>query len=411
MGERGFDSAGRPPGYPFFLWVSGLLPGRLEDAAVVLQLCLGVAVAGAIVYFGWPLLGRGVALVAGGLAALASPSLFLESLLLADYLFGVMVLAGAGVLTAACLSTGGKRLVLLVLTGVVLAAACYVKPVGQALVVAPVLPLALATRSVGWTVGGTVLVAAVVVVCILPWMLRNEDRYGELTMSMQSGRTLVNRAFEDDKLPIPTDLEAGRVALELQREDPEGRLSSGLFNTLFERGATTQEADEMSRELALTAIRRHPRSYAVNTVRATRQMFTDVATGRATDDAVSQLAERSVVPTVVTRGGMFFADLVRRVWRILAVGGLVAVLWLVLSADRRARVAVAAVLGVWLSVAVATAALHGGQLRYSAALAPLVWLLGSIGLVVAVRLAAAAVRDPQGRAAVTAVVRRPLSRS
>ncbi len=157
----------------------------------MLQLCLGVAVAGAIVYFGWPLLGRGVALVAGGLAALASPSLFLESLLLADYLFGVMVLAGAGVLTAACLSTGGKRLVLLVLTGVVLAAACYVKPVGQALVVAPVLPLALATRSVGWTVGGTVLVAAVVVVCILPWMLRNEDRYGELTMSMQSGRTLV----------------------------------------------------------------------------------------------------------------------------------------------------------------------------------------------------------------------------
>jgi hypothetical protein len=242
-------------------------------------------------------------------------------------------------------------------------------------------------------------------------MLRNEDRYGELTMSMQSGRTLVNRAFEDDKLPIPTDLEAGRVALELQREDPEGRLSSGLFNTLFERGATTQEADEMSRELALTAIRRHPRSYAVNTVRATRQMFTDVATGRATDDALSQLAERSVVPTVVTRGGMFFADLVRRVWRILALGGLVAVLWLVLSADRRARVAVAATLGAWLSVAVATAALHGGQLRYSAALAPLVWLLGSIGLVVAVRLAAAAVRDPRGRAAVTAVVRRPLNRS
>ena len=81
-----------------------------------------------------------------------------------------MVLVGAGVLTAAC-RPRWQAPVLLVLTAV-LAAACYVKLVGQVLVVVPVLPLAPGDPLRGLDRRATVLVAAVVVVCILPWMLR-----------------------------------------------------------------------------------------------------------------------------------------------------------------------------------------------------------------------------------------------
>jgi hypothetical protein len=240
-------------------------------------------------------------------------------------------------------------------------------------------------------------------------MLRTEARYGEFAMSLQSGRTLVNRAFEDDKLPIPTDLAAGRVAVELQREDPEARLSNRLYNTLYERGATPQEAEAESRELALTAIRRSPRRYTINTARATRQMYEDVAAGQAGDGANLVVDERAASgPVRITRTGLRIADLLRQAWRLLALGGFSAILWLVLTSDRRVRIAVAALLGTWLSVAVATAALHGGQVRYSASLAPLVWLLGAIGLVVAVRLVVAAVRHTAGRAAVLEAIRSPL---
>jgi hypothetical protein len=42
---------------------------------------------------------------------------------------------------------------------------------------------------------------------------------------------------------------------------------------------------------------------------------------------------------------------------------------------------------VWSSVAIATAALHGGLPRYSASLAPLTFLLGAAGVAVAVKVA------------------------
>ena len=232
QGDVGFASAVRPPGYPLYLYLTGALPGRMEDTAAVLQLGLGVVVSAAIVYLGWDVLGRGVAVTAGLLTAATAPLLLIEDHLLADFLLGVLALAGAALLIAACRAEGSRWILLLVATGLVFAAAAYVKPVGQALAVAALPALAFATRSVRRTLTGTAIVAGTVLVATLPWMVRNETRYGEFTMSAQSGLTLVNRVFERTGMAIPADRPRLRGCRAVPAREPGHRLSSGLFEEL-----------------------------------------------------------------------------------------------------------------------------------------------------------------------------------
>jgi hypothetical protein len=162
-------------------------------------------------------------------------------------------------------------------------------------------------------------------------------------------------------------------------ENPDARPSSGFHAELLAAGRSPAEADEIQRELALTAIRRHPFDTGAGVLSSLREMYTDVARGLGSEEFKIQLAaRRSLFPRRVTLVGLFAGAGLRRAWWLLSLGGLALALWFVL-ADARTRVAALAVIAVWLSVACATAVLHGGQIRYSAALAPLVWLLGSLG--------------------------------
>jgi O-antigen ligase/4-amino-4-deoxy-L-arabinose transferase-like glycosyltransferase len=384
-------SSVRPPGYPLFLALAGALPGRLEDAAVVAQLLIGTVLCATLVFVAWPLFGRLAAITAGLLTGLTAPLLNIESVLLSDFLFGATVTVAAGLLIASALDEQHRTRWLL-MTGIAIAVAVYVKPVGHALVLAPVLPLALATRSLRATCFGTGVVLAVVAVATAPWMLRNDLKYGSFTMSAQTGLTLFNRVFEDDRLPIPTDTPAGRIAEQYRVSHPQARLASGVSLELQRLGATRDAAERAQRKLAIEAIRRSPMRFAAGTVRSTAQAFADVA-GAAGDDAADTplLAGAEPAPRLSTYGYRAVEPL-RRVWNLLALFGLASLAWL-LSGARRTRVAAGALLGVWLSVAVGTAVLHGGQFRYSAALAPLTWLLGSAGLVVAARLVVRLVRS------------------
>ena len=368
-------SVTRPPGYPLFLALVGTLPGRLEDGAVITQLIIGSGLCAGMVFVAWPLFGRVAAGTAGLLAGLTPPLLSLESLILADYLFGALVSVAAALLISATLSERG-RTATLIATGLVVALSVYVKPVGQALVLAPLLPLALATRSVRATCMGTGIVLVTVAMATVPWMVRNEVKYGSFTMSAQSGITLFNRVFEDDRLPIPTDLPAGRIAEDFRLAHPDTRLSSGVFTELVRRGASASEAEAMQREMALTAARRSPLEFAEGTLLSTRRVFTDVASGEFVTNG-------SPIPRL-TAVGLSVVEPLRRVWGFLALFGFASALWF-FSRGRRTQLAAGALFGVWGSVAVATAILHGGQLRYSAALAPITWLLGSAGLVVAAK--------------------------
>jgi len=374
----------RPPGYPLFLALGGLLPGRIEDAGVVLQLLIGAALCMVLVFVAWPLFGRLAAITAGVLLALTAPALSVETLLLSDFLFGVLAAVVAGVLAVAVLHEQ-RRSRWLLAVGLAIACAVYVKPVGHALVLAPLLPLALATRSWRATFAGAALVFVVVGLLTVPWMLRNDIRYGSFSMSAQSGVTLFNRVFERDKLEIPTDQLAGRVAADFQRENPGVRLSAGVSGQLFSRGDTLPEAERKMRAVAIEAIRRSPEKFAAGTVRSTHAIFADVGAGNGAEGMTVFLTHGAPLPAL-TRFGLGASEPLRAIWFLCALSGLAAALWLG-SRSRATRCAAAAAIGVWGSIAVATALLHGGQFRYSASLAPLSFLLGAAGLSVAARIA------------------------
>lgn len=399
--DQGASSVLRPPGYPLFLAVSDVLPGRLEDDAVIMQLLLGSTLCAAVVFVTWPLFGRLAAVTAGLLLALTRPSLSIESVLLSDFLFGALITASAGLLAMAALDAERRRRRLLGL-GATIALAVYVKPVGHALVLAPLLPLALATRSLRATCAGTGIVIAVVVLLTVPWMLRNELRYGSFSMSAQSGVTLFNRVFERDKLEIPTDLRVGRIASEVQRSDPDQRLSASVPRELYKRGATVPEAEREMRAVAIEAIRRSPGQFIAGTVRSVRETFTDVSLG-ADGGGLTQVMDGRQLPTV-TRLGLALSQPLRALWLLCALAGLAALLWFA-SGNRRTRIAAAAALAVWMAIAAATAVLHGGQFRYAASLAPLSFLLGAAGISVAVKLLLAVVRAGAGRPTLRDLVR------
>jgi hypothetical protein len=385
------SSAIRPPGYPLFLALTNAIPGRIEDTGVVVQLLLGSALAGAIVYFAWSLFGAFPAVTTGLLVALAVPNIELDSMLLADGLFGILVCLCCAVLIRAVFAPEQRRQRrLLVLLGLLIAAATYVKPVGHALLLAPILPLALVTRSLRRTAAGVAIVAAVVLVLTVPWMARNASLYGSFTMSVQSGTTLFARAFESDKLPPPNNRPYSRELREFQREHPGVRVSSGFHDELMSRGLSSTQADEVQRDLALTAIERDPLTVAGGVVNSVVAGYTNVAGddsfGREVMDSIVR-QRPTLVSAEITKTGLGIGEALRGMWFLISLNGLAVVLWF-LAAGRRSRLALICVAATWFSVTLATAVLHGGTFRYSASLAPFVWLFGALGAATVLRLVA-----------------------
>jgi dolichyl-phosphate-mannose-protein mannosyltransferase len=396
-GQSDPSSAVRPPGYPLFLALTNLLPGRIEDNGAVVQLLIGSVLAGAIVYFAWSIFGAFAAVATGLLVALAVPNMELDALLLSDGLFGILVCACCAVLIAAVLGPDDRRQVrLLLLLGAFVAAATYVKPVGHALILAPIVPLALATRSLRQTVTGVAIVAGVVVVATVPWMARNAAQYGSFSMSVQSGATLFARVFERDRLPPPLDRPYGRRLQEFERRHPDVRLSSGFHGELRGLGLSATDANGVQRDLALTALEREPLTVAGGVVESVAGTYADVAGdsryGRDVMDSIVREDEGAISPKL-TALGLGIGEALRGLWFLVSIAGFAAILWFV-TAGRRAQVAASCVVAVWFCVALATAVLHGGTFRYSASLAPLVWLFGALGAATVLRVVAQFVAPP-----------------
>jgi hypothetical protein len=214
-------------------------------------------------------------------------------------------------------------------------------------------------------------------------------------MSSQSGLTLYHRAFEDDRYPVPTDTKYGSPLRRLQvryPSEPSLRLYGRSFETLTSRGLSESQAMDIQREVALTAIRRHLPTYALRTVGDLNQTVGDVA--RFSRDPLDGWAPKEHVRINLksVRTGLVPGDVS---WAALQVGSFLSVAWLVLTAhglaaltlpfsrDDRVRVAGIVLLVTWLAVALGTSLTHGALWRYSAALAPLTWLLGSAGFLAA----------------------------
>ncbi|MFL5781975.1 MAG: glycosyltransferase family 39 protein [Thermoleophilaceae bacterium] len=389
---RGFGDGYRTPGYPLLLAALDPLPGRPEDAVVAIQHMLGVGLVAAVVLIAWRSFGRGAALMAGALAAATPALVYVEHAILTDFAFAVALLAGALALERAL--DHPARLRPLILTGIAFGIAALLRPVGEFLVVAPVIALAYRLRRPRAVLRGSAVAGLAMLVVVAPWVIRNAVVIDRPTLSVMGGDTLFVRAFEVDGLPIPADTATGRLAANAVRRQPAARPVVAVTAALARRGDSRLAILDAEGAVAITAIRRAPFTYLGGTVRETSRMSLDSRlVGQAANAPANDTFLRFPVPghtPLPVRGSTTVWSATRPLaglWRLLSLHGFAAVLVLFLG-DPRARRACVAFGSVWLAVAVGTALGRGALTRYAIELAPITWILGSAGavhLIVALR--------------------------
>jgi 4-amino-4-deoxy-L-arabinose transferase-like glycosyltransferase len=397
------------PGYPVVEATLGLLPGRTQDAVIVTQHLLGIAVVMAVVLAAGRYFGKPAALMAGALAALSPILVIHEHTMLPDFLFGVLLLTG-GLILAEAIRRDPVSVRLLVATGVTFGIATWLKSAGQPLFLSALPALLFATHSLRRAVIGTAVVGLALLVTISPWIVRNAVKFDLYSMSNQPNETLFFRAFDVDGLPIPVDQKYGPFAEAIRKrraaEPPEVRIRSAIafefHYGLTARGVSDDDARAAEGNLAKVAIRRHPGRYLTNTVREFGRGVQKLDQFTGDDRVLGGLdLTRPPVGSATTTAIWNAARPVYDVWWLLSLS-LAAGLLALFAGPRRSRNAAAALISVWLVVLIGTAFGHGADWRYSAQLAPITWILASAGisiLVSAVLASAASVRSARGRAA------------
>jgi 4-amino-4-deoxy-L-arabinose transferase-like glycosyltransferase len=377
----------RGPGYPLFVAAASVLPGDREDTVVILQHLLGVLLTAAIVLLAWRWFDKPTAIAAGLFAAITPVLTNVEHDITPDFLFGVGLLAGAALLIEAITRPEVDRRLLLA-AGLAFGLTALIKPTTQIMVLAGIVPLAFATRSLRRTLIGSAIVALGVAIIVVPWMVRNTIAYGHFTFNTTSGVALYIRVFDADRLPMPTDdPESARVNRIYQAglaKTPPNTVASTAYDVIrdYGPGVSLYEKSKIEGRLARKAILAHPAKY-------TRNTWADLK-------AVARLTARYDLPRFELDTKLDRADppvgggIVRRIWRasgwlndlwwLLSLGGLSALfaMWL---RPAKERAAAAALYWSWLLVAAGTAATIPPVERYAAQGAPLLWIASFAGLV------------------------------
>ena len=385
-----FPSDYRVPAYPALIAIAHALPGRDEDMVILLQHGLGVAIAAAVVAIAWRPFGRVAAITAGVVAAVSPVMLDTEHNVLPDLAFGAAVLAATVLLIQAVVQRPLSYR-LLALAGVAFGLTAYVKPNGQAFLVAAVIPLAFATRSVRRTLAGSAVFAAAVVLTIVPWVVRNGIEYDHFSFSAQGGEALFLRVFDQDRLPIPTETEEGRIAARIHAQevarggDPITASYTPVKRAFAQRGMTEAEAADVQGDLARTAIGRHPFQYVEGTARNMGLMVARSSYPRYPLDQLSDKLEASEFPRAVARPIWLAGAAAQLALVLVSVGGLTALL-LLFSGSRETCLTAVTLGWVWLIVAGSVAVANVPAHRLAAQVLPAYLILCAAGAVAAVRL-------------------------
>jgi 4-amino-4-deoxy-L-arabinose transferase-like glycosyltransferase len=344
-----------------------------------------VALAVAILLLAWRFFGKPAAIVAALLAAVTPVLVALEHALLPDFLFGVLLLAGAAALAEA-VRREQPDWRFLILAGALFGASAWVKPIGQALLVAAPIALLASTRALRPALKGTAIATLALVVVITPWIVRNAVKHDFPAMSIQGGQTLFVRVYEIDETPLPEDSRDGRFAQRVEdridRGEEDERLHFALVRDLMrERGISDHDAILIEQRLALTGVWRDPLRYIVKTWPRLSGIADDIREFEDEQILLDDLDRTDPpFPTAVTAAIWDAAKVLNEIWwfgSLFTAAGLA----LLVVGTRERRSAAAALWSAWLAVALGTAMFEGGtDWRYSMELAPLTWILGSGGI-------------------------------
>jgi hypothetical protein len=273
-----------------------------------------------------------------------------------------------------------------VLAGALFGACAWIKPIGQALVIAAPIALVMVRGSLRSVLRGSLIATLALVLTIAPWIVRNAIDHDFPAMSIQGGQTLFVRVYELDKTPLPSDSADGRFARRvedrIERGKEDERLHYAVVRDLMrERGISDHDAILVEQRLALNGVWRDPGRYAVKTWPRLRGIADDIREFEDEQLLLDDLERTDPpFPTGLTAGLWDVARALNEAWwfaSLFTLAGLV----LLVTGPRERRSAAAALWSAWLAVALGTAMFEGGTAwRYSMELAPITWILGSAGI-------------------------------
>lgn len=412
----GFPDNIRPPAYSLLLAVFKELGANPVTAVVDLQNLIGIFLPAAVLLVGRRFFGTAVGLIAGFLTAASPLMLVTEQLGLAEFLFGVLLLAATALLIEACwkVRAGHATLTLLIASGAMFGIATLFRANGMLAIVA--IPLVLLFSGPRWRPAlkaSGVAIAAMLVV-LAPWSLHNLIRFGNPNVATVENISLYARVVTWDHVPPPADTPDGRLALDLYNQ---GATPTALYAALLNEGRTSAEATSVMGQLARKVIYEHPDPYFSNAWNelADYETLFDPKTLTADSEKDQIGAARSyfaafptsndveVVPTTVLAARTLpgdsaltavpwqIAQTLTRLLYLISIGGLLVLFLLFLGAPRQRLAAMVFVVVVLLGV------LGSGfssvfSPRYDIVFAPIVWLLLAATAVRIVEVANAALR-------------------
>jgi 4-amino-4-deoxy-L-arabinose transferase-like glycosyltransferase len=248
----------RTPGYPFFLLVSVPFPQQGLRAACTIQAVLDVLLVYVTFLLGSMLAGRRAGLWAGAFQAVAAVALAASIRLLSDGLYALLFTL-AVTLIVHHLKTRARWSLLS--SAVVLAAACYVRPVG--LVMAGLFAVALLCRPGRWRRAGAF--AGIVAAAVAPWIVRNWAVARYAGFSSFAGDALYFYAVPE----VTARVEGAEAAAVRERLRRRAEPRRGLDGDLPPPGPAAHR--RLRRALAVIAD--HPGTYATVHLRGTAGVY------------------------------------------------------------------------------------------------------------------------------------------
>lgn len=243
-GPGGFPSdLQRPPGYPVFLAAVNIHAATAnamsKHRSSLAQCILGAAFATVLAWLAATLTSPWIGILAGCFYAADWVTIVHTPMVLSETVFAV-VLGSAVLIYALALSQNRHSLYLT--AGVFLGLAALVKPAAQVVVVAFL--IAWACRKPLRLSG--LLFLATYLACVLPWMVRNETKYGVFTLSQLGTATVYFYSAEGSLHVYPLqDLAGTRITADVDNLDREWRAQP-----LTPKERTRRMTDEAARIIA-----------------------------------------------------------------------------------------------------------------------------------------------------------------
>jgi 4-amino-4-deoxy-L-arabinose transferase-like glycosyltransferase len=399
---RGFETGTevRTPAYPVLIALLSLLPGNDSGTVVAAQHLLGVLFTVGLVWAAWRWFGRGAAIGTAIVAACSPVLVNLEGDILPDFVFGVVIAAGALALARA-VGRDEASTTWLATAGVLFGIAALVKPAGQALLLTALVPALLYFRRPRRALKGAAILAGCLLLTISPWLVRNAVRYGDVRLSVQDGPALWMRLFDWDQRPIPVTTREDRLAKRIfdatvgksEYTKPTNTYEYVAADLMTKYGYSQRDAMVLQRHVALEAIAAAPVSYVKGTYGIAKQLTSYTHNLYPARVGINEklAAADPTLPATPSLKAFGLAQRVVGYWWILSLG-LFSTLLLPFVGSRRQRAAALSLLISWLAITLATSLSTWPDPRYAAQNVPLLWVLGSAGAALVVNAVVARIR-------------------